>query len=267
MSLFTLKAYMHHLWTARRWSTFHSPYLYELFSYCCNEKNIFPGFAQIENWRNELKASKQPIERNDFGAGSAAGNRAQTVQGIAKRALSLPFQCRFISRLCHFTKVNVALEFGTCLGISAAYMHAGSPDARIVTVEGDSSLAKLAIEGFKKLPVRNVDVIQSTFENFLKTNPTGDTKFDFIFLDGNHCSTPLLTYYDQLKKHMHEHTILMVDDIYWSADMHSGWQKLINKKEVTQSVDCFHFGLLFFNKEFLAKDNHVIRLPWKSLAG
>ena len=86
-------------------------------------------------------------------------------------------------------------------------------------------------------------------------------------MDGNHRSTPLLTYYDQLKNRLHEHTILMVDDIYWSADMQLGWQKLINKKEVTQSVDCFHFGLLFFNKEFLAKENHIIRLPWKSLAG
>jgi hypothetical protein len=87
---------------------------------------------------------------------------------------------------------------------------------------------------------------------------------DLIFLDGNHRSEALLQYYRSLRPYIHEHTILVIDDIHWSKDMHDGWSQLTGLPEITQSVDCYHFGLLFFRTDFINKENHLIRLPLKS---
>ena len=47
--------------------------------------------------------------------------------------------------------------------------------------------------------------------------------------------------------------------------MSDEWKKITALPEVTQSVDCFHFGLLFFKKDFLNRENHCIRLPLMGL--
>jgi hypothetical protein len=47
--------------------------------------------------------------------------------------------------------------------------------------------------------------------------------------------------------------------------MTRGWHELINYPEVTQSVDCFHFGLIFFRNDFIGQENHKIRLPIKMM--
>ena len=63
---------------------------------------------------------------------------------------------------------------------------------------------------------------------------------------------------------MHEHTAGIVDDIYWSADMTEGWNALIERPGVTQSVDAFRFGLLFFDTSFREREHHCMRLPLRA---
>jgi predicted O-methyltransferase YrrM len=103
------------------------------------------------------------------------------------------------------------------------------------------------------------------FDFFLENEKTLPDSIDLLFLDGHHQSTALLRYYAVLKKRFSQKTIVVVDDIYWSKDMQDGWKKLMDMPEVTQSVDCFQFGLLFFRNEFLEKEHHCIRLPLKAL--
>jgi predicted O-methyltransferase YrrM len=170
-----------------------------------------------------------------------------------------------MARLVHLEKPNVILELGSSLGISAAYLQSGNPSSAITTVEGDPELAKLANTTFAELDMTGIQLVVSTFEEFLESPGNNDRKIDLLFLDGNHHSKALLQYYEKLKSNFSVNTIVLVDDIYWSKDMQEGWRKLIDLPEVTQSVDCFRFGMLFFKKEFLEKENHRIRLPKKSL--
>ncbi len=163
------------------------------------------------------------------------------------------------------TNPEICIEFGTSLGITSSYLSFGADKGKIISIEGDPIIASRAQNIFDVMKIKNIIPINSTFEDFIKKDLKELETVDFIFLDGNHRSGPLLSYYYALQPHLKSNAIIMVDDIYWSADMYSGWKELIAMPEVSHSVDCFQFGLLFFRKDFKAKQNHMIRLPWRSI--
>ena len=265
--IYQIHVFLQHWFRSRRWDSFHSPYLFKLFTYCCDDQNDFRDFDVIEEKRKSLLRSGDKIHRIDYGTGSDKLNplAEEQISKIANRSLSLPFQCRFLYRLMIFMKSKVILEFGTSLGITASYMAKGSIASKVITVEGDPALSKRANEIFNDLEIGNIQMVNSTFEDYLRDGLKEIESIDFLFLDGNHKSGPLISYYLSLKPKFNTNTIVMVDDIYWSKDMEEGWSVLINMAEVTQSVDCFHFGLLFFSPDFRNRENHMIRLPISSL--
>ena len=258
--------YLKHRFKAKRWDSFHSPYLFHLFTTCCDDKSDSTDYNGIEKERNRFKASDEIIQRRDYGAGSVSiAGQQQKIAAIAGHALSSPFQCRFLARLVKFTQATTILEFGSSLGISGAYLAIGNPAASVTTVEGDPALASRSKKVFETLGLRNIQIITDTFESYISKEPKDISSIDILFLDGNHQSKALLEYYHALKHLYQPETVIVVDDIYWSADMQTGWNELMALEEVTQSVDCYHFGLLFFNKGFLQKENHVVKLPLRSV--
>ncbi len=256
----------HHM-RSRKWNSFHSPYLFRLFTYCCDDEINFPSFALIEKQRRSFLRSVEVIQRHDFGAGSqfTSGNHAVQISSIAKSSLSLPFQCRFMSRLARWTAPNTIVEFGTSLGIASAYIATGSQYGHVITIEGDPVIAEKAILLHEILKIKNIKVVNQKFDSFLNSSIAKLNSIDLLFIDGNHRAESLHNYYHALSPFFNEKTIVIIDDIYWSKNMQSAWCELIARSEVTQSVDCFHFGILFFNPDFLTKENHSIRLPFRSI--
>lgn len=263
----SIGSFILHRLRSRKWDSFHSPYLFNLFNYACDEKIIFPEFREIEQERLGFLKSKEKIKRTDLGAGSVLNHNQEDmhISTIARSSLSHPFQCRFMSRLVRYTCPQTIVEFGTSFGISSAYLSVGSPQSKITTIEGDPASAIVANHLFSKLGLLNVKLINLPFEDFINDTLKGYKTIDFLFFDGNHRSNALVSYYHKLKPLLHSSSIVIIDDIYWSKDMEEGWIKLTNLPEITQSVDCYHFGLLFFNPDFIEKQNHKINLPLKSL--
>lgn len=206
--------------------------------------------------------SDEAFERKDFGAGSKTIKAAtrQKISAIAKNALSLPVQCRFIARLATFSRARQILELGTSLGITAAYLQAGAPEAAIMTVEGDEMLADKARQTLAMLGAHNVTVFQQTFDDFLE-NHAFSAPPDLVFIDGNHRSEAVQAYLRKLLPSLSSKAIIIVDDIYWSQDMYEGWKSILQWPEIRQSIDCFRFGLLFVNPDFLDTAHHRIILP------
>ncbi|MBK9981470.1 MAG: class I SAM-dependent methyltransferase [Saprospiraceae bacterium] len=264
---YSIFKFIQHRLHSRRWDSFHSPYLFNLFTYCCDHKIVFPEIEGIESHRNKLIHSKETINRTDFGAGMTISDNQheKRISSIARQSLSLPFQCRFLYKLMQLTKPEICIEFGTCLGITSLYLSYGADAGKIISIEGDPAIASMAKHIFEEMQIKNITSINSTFEDFINQDLKELETIDFIFIDGNHRSGPLLSYYHALKPHLRSNTIIMVDDIYWSSDMNSGWTSLTEMPEVTQSVDCFQFGLLFFSSDFISNQNHIIRLPLKSI--
>lgn len=264
---YTATQYLSHFFRSKRWDSFHSPFLFSLFTYCFDDRISHPLFENIEQKRRDLRQSGDFIKRHDFGAGTSYQqlDKRDSISQIARHALSLPFQCRFLYRLVFFSKSTQIVELGTSLGISAAYLAIGNPTSRVDTVEGNPEVANLAREVFDQLRLDNIYLHNMSFDTFIANRLPEDRPIDLLFLDGHHTSAALWKYYHALRPCMSDQTIIIVDDIYWSADMTDAWNKLTALPEVMQSVDCFHFGLLFFKKDFLNRENHCIRLPLRVL--
>ena len=265
--MYTSLQFVSYFLRSRKWSAFHSPYLFKLFTHCCEDQPGNLSFKEIEVKRNELLTNQESISRRDFGAGSVYQPKEEKVaiSQIAKSSLSYPFQCRFMSRLAAFSNSNHIVELGTSLGISTAYYALGAPDAYVDTVEGDPEVAAQAVEVLDSLHLKNVIVHCETFDDFISHYNPSTGKIDLLFLDGDHRMEATLHYYQGLRKYFHSGTIVVVDDIYWSKEMTTCWEKLTSYPEVTQSVNCFHFGLLFYNQDFINKENHEIHLPLRML--
>lgn len=268
MAAFTFLAFFHNRWKGKRWDAFHSPYLFRLFSYMGNDAVRLEKMKAIELMRKAWQQNHESIQRTDLGMGSVHHSRSSQVpiNKIARHSLSRPFQCRSMARLVHHEKPATLLELGTSLGISTAYLQEGCCKTKITTVEGDPNISRLAKITFEKLGLDQIELVTSGFDQYLAKEKTNSASIDLLFLDGNHESNALLAYYDLLKKRFTSQTIVIIDDIYWSKDMYNGWTKLIAMPEVTQSVDCFQFGVLFFRNEFLNKEHHILRIPFKALS-
>ncbi|MFZ9719521.1 MAG: class I SAM-dependent methyltransferase, partial [Chitinophagaceae bacterium] len=83
-------------------------------------------------------------------------------------------------------------------------------------------------------------------------------KLDFVFIDGNHAYAPTLRYFNAMLPFVHSGTVMILDDIHWSAEMEKAWQAISNHSAVTLSIDLFFVGILFFREEQLHKQHFRI---------
>ena len=60
-------------------------------------------------------------------------------------------------------------------------------------------------------------------------------------------------------KNVHNDSVIIFDDIYWSKDMTDAWWQIIANEKVTLSIDTFQWGMVFFRKE-QPKQHFVIRI-------
>jgi len=60
-------------------------------------------------------------------------------------------------------------------------------------------------------------------------------------------------------KNVHNDSLFIFDDIYWSNDMREAWKAIKQHPKVTVTIDTFFWGFVFFRKE-QAKENFTIRL-------
>jgi hypothetical protein len=58
---------------------------------------------------------------------------------------------------------------------------------------------------------------------------------------------------------MTENSVMVFDDIHWSADMEEAWEQIRGDKRVMLSIDLFFLGLIFFNPAFKVKQHFTIR--------
>jgi predicted O-methyltransferase YrrM len=86
----------------------------------------------------------------------------------------------------------------------------------------------------------------------------GLSTVDFAFIDGNHRQEPTERYFKELLGKANNDSILVFDDIHWSAEMETAWETIKKDAAVTCSIDLFFIGIVFFRKEFKEKQHFVI---------
>ena len=79
------------------------------------------------------------------------------------------------------------------------------------------------------------------------------TSPDFLYTDCDNWQE----YVEEMLKHAHDGTALMIKGIYRSKASRQAWKKLIALQQVRVSFDLYDFGICFFEKR-LNKENFVI---------
>jgi len=218
------------------------------------ERHAYYIFESIEILRKSLKRNNRILNIKDFGTGS---DRNRTISHITKHSLKPAKEGQLLFRICNYINAQYVLELGTSLGITTAYLGSPSTDIKCVSLEGCPEIAQVARENFEKLELKNIEIVVGNIDFTLKQVLDESTHLDFVFIDANHCFLAVQNYFEQCLSKVHKDTVLVVDDIYWSADMESAWQSIKNHPRVTSTIDLFSMGIVFFNPDLNKKHNKM----------
>lgn len=248
-----------HRFTSKNRHGLHSPFVYKLVDEVIYDKTEKPAYTTIEQERDKLLIDDSFITVTDLGAGSHVNNNKQKkVSDITLNALKPPKLAKLLYRLAAFVKPNNIIELGTCLGITTLYLQAAAPSASLYTLEGCPQTAGVAKKVFSEAGVDGINVITGNFDDTLPGVLKNEDKLDLVYIDGNHQYDATIRYFDWCLPKVHEGTMLIFDDIYWSDGMKKAWAEIINHPSVTATVDLFWIGLVFF-KPGQAKEHFKIR--------
>lgn len=254
------KDYLSHIVKAKNRHGLHSPFVYRLVDeviYDFHAKKVYP---EVEKIRKELLADNRMITITDLGAGSHVNNdRQKRVGDIAKNALKPPRLAQLLYRLAADLQPKTIIELGTCLGTTTIYLQKAAPQAKVYTLEGCPETANIAKESFKKAGLDTIELITGNFDNTLPGVIAQLDQLDFVFVDGNHQKDATLKYFEWCLPKVHDNTILIFDDIYWSEGMKQAWAEIKAHPQVTATVDLFWIGLVFF-KPGQAKEDFKIKI-------
>lgn len=255
-----------HFANANTYHRIHSPFVFELIDHTLEDQRSYYSFAGIEDLRKALLNDESLLQVEDHGAGSTSKSAGaeRSVASIARTAVSPAYQCQILFKIAHHLKPKSILELGTSLGISAAYLAQSNSNAVVKSIEGSPEIAAIAKSNFKKLGIKNIDLYEGRFDDHLISILDEFKVVDMVYLDGNHQYQASLDYFHLILPYCSEKSVLIFDDIYWSDGMTDAWEEIKSHDQVTQSIDLYYFGLVFFNKDFKEKKHHkVIQTKFK----
>ncbi len=228
----------------------HSPFLFEFITRVLPDSGPLEIFERPERYRKDLLLDRTIFSRIDLGSGSRHPRPSVTVRSLARRALQPPRGARLLYRLIeHYHPPNI-LELGTCWGVTTEYMASANPHRPVYTIEGDPFLAQRAAERFRQDGFNNIETFVGNFDEKLPEVLSKINSVGLVWLDGNHRKEPTLRYFEQLLPHTTDESILVFDDIYWSAEMEAAWQIIQRHPRVGATLDLFRFGIVFFRSAF-----------------
>lgn len=238
----------------------HSPFVFDFIKNVLNDKRDFYAYSKVESIRKNLLEDNTVLEIDDFGAGSVTGaTKKRSIRQIALNAAKPKKLGQLLFRIVNYYQPKHIIELGTSLGLSTAYLAEGNLNAKVTTMEGAKAIAKVAQRQFDILQLTNIKLIEGNFDITLQDVLQKKMAVDLVFIDGNHRKAATLAYFGQLLLKKNDGTILVFDDIHWSNEMEGAWKEIKEHPDVMLTIDLFFFGLVFFRKEFIAKQNFIIR--------
>lgn len=253
--LFRLLKYLEYQWRAKTKYYLHSPFVYQFYLNVIEGKND-ESVIHINTLRQKLQTGSAIISVTDFGTGNSIRRK---ISSLEKDVAVTKKYGELLHRIVKHFQPEVVLELGTSLGVSSAYMALANPKARIISIDGSFEICQYAGENHTMLGVKNIEVLNGNFDALLPDVLKEMKVGSFIFFDGNHTREATLRYFELCLEKANEQSIFVFDDIYWSREMSEAWRIIQQHPTVTLSIDVYQFGICFFRKEKLVKENFVLR--------
>jgi predicted O-methyltransferase YrrM len=205
-------------------------------------------FNRIEERRAQLEASTAAVvtPRSEW-SGSPQDERVahEELGDVCRTASKSRRWCALLFRLLRELRPDVALELGTCVGISAAYQGAAlelNGNGELVTLEASRARLDVALEGFTRLALTRVDGRHGRFQETLMPTLEHLGVVDYAFVDGHHDEEATLEYWEQIAPRLADPAIVVFDDIAWSPGMANAWDAITADPRVKLAVDMETIG-------------------------
>lgn len=246
---FKISSFLKFLLQSKNKHSIHSPFVFNLVTKCFLAKiqsSKKETFKNIQKW---LQNNNTVITVNDFGEGSKVfKSNNRKVSQILKVAAISPKKAYLLIKLIEYLNCNNILEIGTSVGLSAATMRIANPFANIQSLEGCQQTAHFAQKMIENFNLKPVEIIIGSFNQTLQKT-IKSKQYDLIYFDGNHSKNATLSYFNQCLQSVHNNSVFIFDDIYWSKDMLDAWNEIKSNHLVTVSINMYFWGLVFFRKE------------------
>lgn len=252
--LFRLKKYLAYQWQGQTKYYIHSPFVYRFFLNVL--ENSEHSLAAIEKLRADLQQNTSPIHLTDYGT---KRERPVTIAQLEKQVAVHAKYGRLLYSLTKYLKPNNILELGTSIGLSSSYLKLGHPSAHLLSLEGSDTLIDVAHKNHRALNITGIEVIQGEFSRTLPAAINKLQTLDLVFFDGNHQKEATLNYFKQCLPYADDNSVFVFDDIYWSEGMAKAWEEIKQHPQVTLTIDVYQFGICFFRKDKMAKEDFVLR--------
>ena len=250
----------------------HSPYLFEWVRMVMRDKNSYYAWEKIENERNKLLSDESEVEYVDYGTGVSVRGKVsrRLVCDIASTSLEPARYGKLLFRLVKWLGDKKRengeeglriIELGASLGVTTAYLAAADVKNEVVTYEGCPAVAKRAEKVWKQLGVHNVNCVVGNIDDtlFNMCISARACEVDVVFMDANHTKEATIRYFERILPLLHEKSVVVVDDIYYSPEMTAAWRWICAHDKVTSTIDMHKMGLVFFDPCFWHR-NYKIRL-------
>ncbi|MBT1704818.1 O-methyltransferase [Chryseosolibacter indicus] len=247
-----IKSYLSYWLDAVDEHALHSPFFFDFYT------GVVKGYpvplTVAESLRKKLLADTRSVSFTDIGA--KRGNNIHTTLGaIAKTSLTPVRYATLYKRILEKFQCKTIIELGTSLGINTLYL-SSAPGATVFTFEGIDAIAETAALTFEFAEVSNVKLIKGNIHTTLPAFLQSHRKVDFVLMDANHTYEATMLYFKMLLPKLHEKSVVVIDDIYYSKEMTEAWKALKHHDLVYASADLFKCGILFFDPSL--NKQHVI---------
>lgn len=250
---FAIKSYLLYLLRARHKKGYgiHSPFVFNLLNAVFFEQSPYYCYENIEELREKLRCSKELVDVTDHGTG---GYTKRSVCDIVRRSVKRTKYAQLLFRLANCNRSSTILELGTCLGLTTLYLSQVNRSGKVVTIDADKNLCRLAMDNFKTLGADNIELCCGKVDDILPGILEKLPSLDFVFFDANHTQDATLHYFELCLSKAHKSSIFVIDDIYRSEEMSLAWQQIMQHPDVRLSIDVFEMGIVFFNTDLFKQD-------------
>lgn len=247
-----IRAYISYRLKARSAHGIHSPFVYKLIETVIEDKNCtFDEFGRLDGLRKQLLNDTHVLNIEDLGAGSnILKSKQRRVCDIARHGITKRNFSEFYFKLINYFNAQTVIELGTSLGLNTLYLARSGNQPKVYSIEGSIALHQYAQQLLQTYQAKNVQLLQGNFDAVYPSLLKELKQFDFLLIDGNHTYEATMHYFHEALSYVHEHTIIVMDDIYWSEGMTRAWEMIKAHPKVRLTLDFYYCGIVFFKTEF-----------------
>ncbi|MCV9386043.1 O-methyltransferase [Reichenbachiella ulvae] len=232
-----------------------APLVFDLYQKVFRKRHIID--SDILNLWDSLKKSDQAIHQQ-YGAGSLIDSKEYSVFKIARYGVTSPKNASLIYQFISYFKSKNVLELGSSIGLHSAVLARNSYLDKLVTVDRQEDLIKIAKYNFEQLGIENIEVVHDDVFKYINNAEASAQKFDLIYVDADHSYSALMRYNDILPRILSEGTsVIIYDDINWSPDMRKGWNEISRQFRGGLILETYQFGIMIYDSG-LQRQHHVI---------